>query len=63
MMPSVPDLSSHNKDRPVNFLQRAANALLLLSLSLVSLRATATYRGQIIFKDALAQQLCEQGGE
>uniref|UniRef100_H3BXG0 Reelin n=1 Tax=Tetraodon nigroviridis TaxID=99883 RepID=H3BXG0_TETNG len=24
-------------------------------------RATATYRGQIIFKDALAQQLCEQG--
>uniref|UniRef100_G3P6H6 Reelin n=1 Tax=Gasterosteus aculeatus TaxID=69293 RepID=G3P6H6_GASAC len=26
-------------------------------------RATATYRGQIIFKDALAQQLCEQGGD
>ncbi|MEQ2266819.1 hypothetical protein XENORESO_019338, partial [Xenotaenia resolanae] len=23
--------------------------------------ATATHRGQIIFKDALAQQLCEQG--
>lgn len=29
----------------------------------LSLRATATQRGQIIFKDALAQQLCEQGGE
>lgn len=26
-------------------------------------RATATHRGQIIFKDALAQQLCEQGGK
>uniref|UniRef100_A0A3B5MEA1 Reelin n=1 Tax=Xiphophorus couchianus TaxID=32473 RepID=A0A3B5MEA1_9TELE len=25
--------------------------------------ATATHRGQIIFKDALAQQLCEQGSE
>lgn len=39
---------------------------LSLSLSLspsLSLRATATHRGQIIFKDALAQQLCEQGGE
>ncbi|KAL6479145.1 hypothetical protein MHYP_G00125780 [Metynnis hypsauchen] len=24
-------------------------------------RATATHRGQIIFKDTLAQQLCEQG--
>lgn len=32
-------------------------------LSLSVSRATATYRGQIIFKDALAQQLCEQGGE
>lgn len=29
---------------------------------IASLRATATHRGQIIFKDALAQQLCEQGG-
>lgn len=26
-------------------------------------RATATHRGQVIFKDALAQQLCEQGGK
>uniref|UniRef100_A0A3B3ZQN9 Reelin n=1 Tax=Periophthalmus magnuspinnatus TaxID=409849 RepID=A0A3B3ZQN9_9GOBI len=26
-------------------------------------QATATHRGQIIFKDALAQQLCEQGVE
>uniref|UniRef100_A0A8C3JDS8 Reelin n=1 Tax=Calidris pygmaea TaxID=425635 RepID=A0A8C3JDS8_9CHAR len=25
--------------------------------------ATATHRGQVIFKDALAQQLCEQGAE
>lgn len=32
-------------------------------LCLSVFRATATYRGQIIFKDALAQQLCEQGGE
>ncbi|CAL1594957.1 unnamed protein product [Knipowitschia caucasica] len=29
----------------------------------VNFLATATHRGQIIFKDALAQQLCEQGGE
>ncbi|KPP70091.1 hypothetical protein Z043_111111, partial [Scleropages formosus] len=29
----------------------------------VNFLATATYRGQILFKDALAQQLCEQGGE
>uniref|UniRef100_A0A3B3TAH0 Reelin n=1 Tax=Paramormyrops kingsleyae TaxID=1676925 RepID=A0A3B3TAH0_9TELE len=29
----------------------------------MSPRATATHRGQIIFKDVLAQQLCEQGGE
>uniref|UniRef100_A0A3Q2U7U2 Reelin n=1 Tax=Fundulus heteroclitus TaxID=8078 RepID=A0A3Q2U7U2_FUNHE len=28
----------------------------------VNFLATATHRGQIIFKDALAQQLCEQGG-
>ncbi|KAI4585335.1 hypothetical protein MJG53_020635 [Ovis ammon polii x Ovis aries] len=28
----------------------------------VNFMATATHRGQIIFKDALAQQLCEQGG-
>ncbi|XP_025025138.1 reelin-like, partial [Python bivittatus] len=27
----------------------------------VNFMATATHRGQIIFKDALAQQLCEQG--
>ncbi|TNN00280.1 hypothetical protein fugu_011526 [Takifugu bimaculatus] len=27
----------------------------------VNFLATATYRGQIIFKDTLAQQLCEQG--
>ncbi|KAJ7407130.1 hypothetical protein WISP_128431 [Willisornis vidua] len=26
-------------------------------------QATATHRGQVIFKDALAQQLCEQGAE
>lgn len=46
----------------------AQSALTLLSSSLpLSLlfpgRATATHRGQILFKDALAQQLCEQGGE
>ncbi|KAK5902026.1 hypothetical protein CesoFtcFv8_007327 [Champsocephalus esox] len=29
----------------------------------VNFLATATHRGQILFKDALAQQLCEQGGE
>uniref|UniRef100_A0AAR2KU63 Reelin n=1 Tax=Pygocentrus nattereri TaxID=42514 RepID=A0AAR2KU63_PYGNA len=29
----------------------------------VNFLATATHRGQIIFKDTLAQQLCEQGGE
>uniref|UniRef100_A0A8C6XT10 Reelin n=1 Tax=Naja naja TaxID=35670 RepID=A0A8C6XT10_NAJNA len=29
----------------------------------VNFMATATHRGQIIFKDALAQQLCEQGTE
>uniref|UniRef100_A0A3B3X817 Reelin n=1 Tax=Poecilia mexicana TaxID=48701 RepID=A0A3B3X817_9TELE len=29
----------------------------------VNFLATATHRGQIIFKDALAQQLCEQGVE
>ncbi|KFO29065.1 Reelin [Fukomys damarensis] len=28
----------------------------------VNFMATATHRGQVIFKDALAQQLCEQGG-
>uniref|UniRef100_A0A8C3L3N6 Reelin n=1 Tax=Chrysolophus pictus TaxID=9089 RepID=A0A8C3L3N6_CHRPC len=27
----------------------------------VNFMATATHRGQVIFKDALAQQLCEQG--
>uniref|UniRef100_A0A8C6XTW2 Reelin n=1 Tax=Naja naja TaxID=35670 RepID=A0A8C6XTW2_NAJNA len=29
----------------------------------VNFMATATHRGQIIFKDALAQQLCEQGSK
>uniref|UniRef100_A0A670J7Z4 Reelin n=1 Tax=Podarcis muralis TaxID=64176 RepID=A0A670J7Z4_PODMU len=29
----------------------------------VNFMATATHRGQVIFKDALAQQLCEQGAE
>uniref|UniRef100_A0A670J5G4 Reelin n=1 Tax=Podarcis muralis TaxID=64176 RepID=A0A670J5G4_PODMU len=29
----------------------------------VNFMATATHRGQVIFKDALAQQLCEQGGK
>lgn len=37
--------------------------LFLLSFLLLFLSATATYRGQILFKDTLAQQLCEQGGE
>lgn len=34
-----------------------------INLFLFISRATATHRGQIIFKDALAQQLCEQGGK
>lgn len=34
-----------------------------LLLSFYVHRATATHRGQVIFKDALAQQLCEQGGK
>lgn len=37
--------------------------LFLPSFLLLFLSATATYRGQILFKDTLAQQLCEQGGE
>lgn len=38
-------------------------SLFLPSFLLLFLSATATYRGQILFKDTLAQQLCEQGGE
>lgn len=70
--PSVPLQSAFIRNRGRNFLIEVAHFVLtLLSSSffifffslLLPGRATATHRGQILFKDALAQQLCEQGGE
>lgn len=69
--PSVPHQSAFIRNRGRNFLIEVAPFVLtLLSSSffiffslLLPARATATHRGQILFKDALAQQLCEQGGE
>lgn len=60
-MPAVLDPSPHVKDRSFNFLPSVLS--FNASFSFFLFRATATHRGQILFKDALAQQLCEQGGK